>query len=105
MLRDLNKGADPEEATTSGTRTNKLDKYFKYSLIKRKREAFVSSVKDDEYSPPREFSSTGDHELDNNDDSSSSYISGSFSRKRNKGSKRNAHRMIKGKRNQKLTLK
>ena len=69
-------------------------------MIKRKREAFVGGrTKDDEYSPPMDFSSTGDHELDCDDDASSSYISGSDYRKRKNT------RKARGKRYQKLTQK
>ena len=38
-MRDQYKDVSPEEATTAGTKNQRLDKFFKYSLVKRKRDA------------------------------------------------------------------
>ena len=73
LLRDQNREQVDDEPTTSGTRNNKLDRYFKYSLIKRKRDAFIDTNDKDneEYTPDSDMSSTGDHRISDEDDTSS----------------------------------
>ncbi len=58
LLREQNREQVDDEPTTSGSRYNKLDRYFKYSLIKRKRDAFIEdNDKDNEdYSPTSDLS-------------------------------------------------
>ena len=78
MLRE-NQAAKQEEETTTGTRTTqrnntRLDKFFKYSLIKRKQDATLNKgtkESEDDYSPPPDYSSGNDHELEDADDTSS----------------------------------
>jgi hypothetical protein len=77
LLRE-NLEAKQEEETTTGTRTTqrnvRLDKFFKYSLIKRKQDATLNKggkESEGEYSPPPDYSSANDHELKDADDSSS----------------------------------
>lgn len=52
----------------------RLDKFFKYSLIKRKQDATLNKggkESEDEYSPQPDYSSANDQELGDVDDTSS----------------------------------
>ena len=100
LLRDQYRETATEEATTSGTRNSRLDKYFKYSLIKRKRDAFVDKKgaieSNDEYSPPVDFSSNEENQIAENDSDTSSYTGrGSSYRKTHKTKKRKSGRINK----------
>ena len=73
VLRDQCKDPSQEEATTATTKNQRLDKFFKYSLLKRKKDAIQGGGDDSadaNFSANQDGSCYADDESDDYDSSS-----------------------------------